>query len=116
MKLRFQADADFNEIIIRAVQRREPAVDFQTARSAVAPGLTDAEVLALAADASRVLVTHDRRTMPRYFAAFIATRRSGGVIVVPQNLAVSEAADQLVLIWSLMEADEFVDRIVCLPL
>jgi hypothetical protein len=31
MKVRFQADADFSQIIVRAVGRREPAVDFKTA-------------------------------------------------------------------------------------
>jgi hypothetical protein len=31
MKVRFQADADLNEILIKAALRREPAIDFQTA-------------------------------------------------------------------------------------
>lgn len=34
MNVRFQADADFNHIIRRALVRREPAVDFQTAPAA----------------------------------------------------------------------------------
>jgi hypothetical protein len=34
MKVRFQADADFNQNIVRAVRRRVPAVDFQAAREA----------------------------------------------------------------------------------
>ena len=31
MKVRFQADADFNQNILRAVRRWDPAIDFQTA-------------------------------------------------------------------------------------
>jgi hypothetical protein len=38
MKVRFQADADLNEIIIRAVLRREPGIDFQSAVAARLPG------------------------------------------------------------------------------
>ena len=38
MKVRFQADADFNQDIVRAVRLQVPTVDFQTAREA---GLTD---------------------------------------------------------------------------
>lgn len=49
MKLRFQADADFNEILVRALLRREPSIDFQTALAAGLMGLSDVEVLSLAA-------------------------------------------------------------------
>lgn len=31
MKVRFQADADFNQIIVKVILRREPSVDFQIA-------------------------------------------------------------------------------------
>jgi hypothetical protein len=76
MTLRFQADADLNQIILHAVIRREPMLDFQTAETAGLVGLRDPEVLALAAREGRVLVTHDRKTMPRHFAAFITTETS----------------------------------------
>jgi hypothetical protein len=33
MKVRFQADADLNEILVKAMLRREPGVDVQTARN-----------------------------------------------------------------------------------
>ena len=34
MKVRFQADADLNEIIVEALLRREPSIDFCTATAA----------------------------------------------------------------------------------
>ena len=49
MKVRFQADADLNEILVKAVLRREPGIDFQTARTAGLAGVPDKEVLAMAA-------------------------------------------------------------------
>jgi hypothetical protein len=61
--LRFQADANLNQIIVRAVCRREPSVDFQTAKAAGLSGVADPEVLARAAEEGRVLVTHDFQTM-----------------------------------------------------
>ena len=64
MKVRFQADADFNHIIRRALLRREPAVDFQTAHAADLAGLEDPDVLAIAARDDRLLVSHDVKTMP----------------------------------------------------
>ena len=71
MTLRFQADVNLNQLMLRAVCRREPALDFHTAEAAGLGGLLDPEVLARTADAGRVLVTHDLQTMPRHFAEFI---------------------------------------------
>lgn len=80
------------------------------------PGLNDREVLAIAAASGRVLVTHDRKTMPEHFAAFIAVQRSAGVLVVPQKMAISRAAEELILVRTASEAEEWIDRIYCLPL
>lgn len=109
--IRYQADADLNQLIVRAVDRLEPAVDFRTAAEAGLAGLEDPKVLSLAADEGRLLVTHDQRTMPTHFGEFVATRRSPGVIVVPQYLPIATAAEGLVLIWSASDADEWRDRI-----
>ena len=88
MRVRFQADADLNHIIVQATLRREPSIDFQTAHAAGLVGVPDPEVLALAAQAGKVLVTHDRKTMPKHFAEFMGHTISSGVIVIPQKLPV----------------------------
>jgi hypothetical protein len=45
-------------------------------------GLDDDVVLALAAREGRMLVSHDRRTMPRHFADFISNGTSVGLISI----------------------------------
>ena len=114
--IRFQADADLNRRIVRAVHRLEPAVDFRTAAEADLEGVEDPEVLALAANEGRVLVTHDKKTMPTHFGHFIVERTSPGVIVIPQHMPIGTAAEGLVLIWSASEADEWVNRFFWLRL
>jgi hypothetical protein len=116
MKLRFQADADFNEIIVRALLRREPGIDFQTAPAGSLEGMSDADVLLLAARSGRLLVTHDRKTMPRHFAEFIAAQTSAGVLIVPQKMPITQVVDDLMLIWAATEAEEWTNRIYSLPL
>ena len=116
MKVRFQADADLSQIILSAVIRREPAIDFQTAIAAELRGVDDPAVLAKAAKEGRVLVTHDRKTMPRHFSDFIVQETSPGVLVIPQSLSVAAAVEDLLLIWSATEAGEWQNRIVILPL
>jgi hypothetical protein len=53
MKVRFQADADFNQNIVRAVRRHARAIDPQTAHEAGLHGLDDDAVLDKAAHAGR---------------------------------------------------------------
>ncbi len=116
MKVRFQADADLNEIIVTALLRREPSIDFQTATAAGLSGRSDTDVLALAADWGRLLVTHDRRTMPNHFAAFIATRSSPGVLIVSKKLPIRRVVEDLLLVWVATEAEEWTNIIDSLPL
>jgi uncharacterized protein with PIN domain len=116
MKVRFQADADLNQILLKATLRREPGIDFQTAHAARLVALSDEQVLTIASAEGRVLVTHDRKTMPKHFAEFIAKQASAGVIVVPQKLACRTAAEDLVLIWGASELEEWINRIQTLPL
>ena len=116
MRIRFQADADFNQNIVRAVKRLQPEIDFQTADEAGLRGLDDLEVLAASAREGRVLVTHDRHTMPQHFAAFVTTQHSPGVFILSQYLPIRQAVEELQLIWEASEAEEWIDIIQALPL
>jgi hypothetical protein len=117
VRVRFLADADLNRIIVSGVLRREPSVDFRTALEAGLRGMRDDDVLGLAANDGRVLVSHDVGTMPAHFRAFReAGNISSGVFLLPQSLDVAAAIDQLVLIWFATEAAEWENRLVWLPL
>ncbi|MDX2241122.1 MAG: DUF5615 family PIN-like protein [Leptolyngbyaceae cyanobacterium bins.302] len=116
MKILFQADADLNQAIITGVLRQEPTIDFQTANVSNLSGLSDLEVLTVAAEANRVLVSHDQRTMPRHFAEFVVTYTSSGVIIVLQSLPVGEVIENLIKIWKTTDSEEWINRIAYLPL
>ena len=117
MKVRFLADANLNGAIVSGVLRREPSLDFLTAHAAGLRGMNDPQVLALAAERQRVLVSHDAGTMPAHFRAFRnAGKHSSGVFLVPQSLDVGTAIDELLLIWRGSEASEWENRFVWLPL
>lgn len=114
--IRYQADADLNQAIVTGVLRREPTVDFQTALAAGLEGVKDLEVLAMAAQQQRILVSHDRRTMPLEFAQFMTGNQSSGVIIVSRKLPIEVAIEELLLIWAASTAAEWVNRIAKLPL
>ncbi len=116
MKVRFQADADLNQIIVLAVVRRVMEIDFRTASAAELAGLSDPKVLALAAHDGRILVSHDQSTMPQHFATFIAELDSPGVLIVPRHHPLNRIVDDIILIWAATEAEEWRNRIAYLPL
>lgn len=116
MNVRYQADADLNHAIVTGVLRRESAVDFQSAFVAGLEGVKDPEVLAIAAQQQRVLVSHDRKTMPSEFAGFIANSQSAGVIIVSRRLPIEVIIEELLIIWAVSSAEEWIDRIAKLPL
>ena len=91
-------------------------MDFRGAAQAGLEGIPDHEVLAAAAKAGRILVTHDIRTMPKHFADFVQSAASAGVLLVSQQLPVQDAVEQLVLIWAASEPEEWINRICALPL
>jgi len=64
VKPRFQADNDLRSSIRKGVLRQESSVDFQSARRANLDGVPDLEVLLLAAEQGRILVSHDENSMP----------------------------------------------------
>lgn len=111
VKIRFQADVNLNQNIVTGVLRRVPEIDFQTAHQARLHGLTDSEVLALAARETRLLVTQDQRTMPRQFGDFIQSRNSPGVLIISQKSNIKRAIEALILIWTSSESEEYVDTI-----
>jgi hypothetical protein len=116
MTPRFQADADFNHRIVLALRRREPAIDFMDAHHGGVIDVPDSEVLRISADSGRILVSHDRRTMPAHFVRFIQDRSGPGLIIVEQGLDIGAAVEDLLLIWAATDAEEWRDQIGYLPL
>ena len=115
MKLHFLADANLKPAIVTGVTRLNALIDFADAQ-VLPPGMPDLAVLRLAADAGRVLVTHDVRTMQVHLAEFVrASGDSPGVILIPQSMEVGAAVRDLVLLWELLEEWELRNQICRLP-
>ena len=117
MAIRYQADNDLRVHIISAVRRREPAIDFQTAKAAGLHGIDDLTVLHRAASENRILVSHDKRTIARYLAALIneGVTSPGIFLVIPQNAPIQQVAESLILAWAASEPDEWVNCITKIP-
>ena len=114
--IKFQADADLNQTIVTAVRSKEPGVDFASAADLELECVPDPEVLNLAASDARILVTHDRRTMPGHFEARLAAGKSSpGVLIVPQNAPLGSVVEAIILVWAASDPDDWRNQIYHLP-
>jgi hypothetical protein len=82
MRPRFQSDADFNRKIVLGLRRREPAVDILSAHEGGVIGVPDPEVLTIAAESARVLVSHESEDDARLFHEVPSGTIESGVIIV----------------------------------
>lgn len=115
MRPRFQADADFNHKIVVGFRRREPSVDFVGAHEGGVIGVSDPEVLRISANSGRILISHDRKTMPSHFVRFCERQSSPGLIIVSQDLDIGAAIDDLLSIWLATDAGEWADKLGFVP-
>lgn len=117
MSIRFQADNDLNQLIVSATFRREPALDFQSAQIARLDHLDDQTVLRQAAFEGRILVTHDKRTMPRHLAEFLAKGNNspGVLLVIPQDASLRAVVETLVLLWTDNRPDDWANALTVIP-
>jgi hypothetical protein len=116
LTIRFQADADLNFDIVKAVRRREPALDFASAADSRLRGVKDPELLEMTAVANRVLVSHDRRTMLNHFRGRLAAGKwSPGLLVIAQDAPIGPVVESIVILWSVSDAGELRDQAYHLP-
>ncbi len=116
MKIRFLADANFNQRIVAGLLLREPQIDFELPRNVIPEKMEDPLVLGLSAARGRIIVTHDVRTMPDHFGDFVAEQRCPGMILVPKKMPIGAAIEDLLLIWQVSEAEEWINQMRRLPL
>jgi len=68
----------------------------------------DPDLLAWTEREGRILVTRNRRTIPAHFAAILnAGGHVAGILMVGEDLAVARVVEDLLLIWSASEAEEW---------
>ncbi len=99
------------------MRRRAPTLETVTALEAGLGEATDAAVLQRAASERRVVVSHDCHTMR---ARAEDRLRAGlpmlGLILIPQDVPVGKAIEELVLIAETTSPEEWQGQILFLPL
>lgn len=115
--IRFLADENFNGKIVRGLRVRQPDVDMIRVQDTELYGADDPAVLEWAAQAGRILLSHDLDTVTKYANARIEQGLPmAGVILVRDTLPVAQVIDDLLAVLGASEAGEWENRIDFLPL
>ena len=110
------ADENFNQRILRGLKRRIRKLDLIVAQSAGLCGASDPTLLAWAAEHGRVVLSHDRQTLPHHAYHRIRSRQPmPGVIVISDTTPVGEAVELLEIYLECATAEEFQDLVSFLP-
>jgi len=115
--LRVFIDQDFDHDILRGLRLRLSELNAVTAREVGLDRKPDPDILAWAATQRRVVVTHDRNTMPRH--AYDRVRNSepmAGVFVVSREMPVGNAIAELQILLECSNEGEWDALVVFLPL
>lgn len=115
--MKFLADENFDNRIVRGLLRRQPDLDIIRVQDLEIAGADDPTLLAWAAQAGRILLTHDERTIPHYaYERLAADQTIAGVIVASDRLAISTVIDDILLIVECSSAAEWLNQLQRLPL
>ena len=115
--LRLLSDENFDNHIVRGLVRRLPTIDLIRVQDVGLGQTDDRAILNWAADHRRVLLTHDRRTVPP-FALDRVTRGEPmpGVFVVHARTPVSRIIDDVLLVVQCSDEEDWVDLVTYFPL
>ncbi len=115
--MKFLADENFDNTIIRGVLRRKPDVDVVSVRDVGLAGKDDPTVLEWAAQENRVLLTHDVATITRYaYERMAAGKSMTGVIEVTFDAPIGRVIEDLLFILDCSLEGELEGQIYYLPL
>ena len=116
-RVQFLTDENFEFVIVQGLRLRRPRIDILTAAQAGILGFPDTAVLTYAAKYDRILITHDKRTMPNHFAAFLAEGNdSPGIMLISRKLPIGQAIEELLLVWEASSREEWRNLITRMPL
>lgn len=111
------SDENFNGDIVRGLLLRHPNLDLLRVQDVGLRAVDDPDILAWAAIHGRILLTHDRATMPVFaYNRLVRGEPMAGMFVVNDRMLIRQAIDELLVLVDCSEQAEWQDIVLYLPL
>jgi hypothetical protein len=115
--LRLVSDENFDGDILRGLFRRRPDLDVVRVQDVGLRTSPDPAVLEWAAAEGRILLTHDRDTMPGWSNLRVqADQVMPGVFLVSDHMPLGQAIEEILLANECLSAGECNDQVLYFPL
>ncbi len=115
--MKFLADENLDNSIVRGVRRRSDRIDIVTIQEVGLSGMDDPAVLDWAAKERRILITHDVATITYYaYERMENNLPMVGVIEVKTGVSIGKAIADIVLIFECCQPEDLDGQIYYLPL
>jgi hypothetical protein len=115
--IRFLADENFREIIVRGVRRRFPEIDLVHVHELGLDGTPDPELLEWAALNGRVLLTHDVQTMTHFaYERVRAGLPMPGVFEVGYRISNAIAIEEILILAQCSSEGEWEGQVRYFPI
>lgn len=115
--LKLVSDENFNADILRGLYRRRPDLDLVRVQDFGLRATPDADILAWAATEGRIVVTHDRDTMPYCaYGRVRANQPMPGVFLVSDLMSLGQAIDEILLAIDCLTPEECKNFVRFFPL
>lgn len=111
------ADENFNNNIVRGLQRRKPDLDIVRIQDVGLSGEDDPTILAWAAQENRILITHDVTTITKYaYDRIEQGLPMPGVFEVKRVAPIGGVIEDIILLAECSLENEWDNHILYLPL
>ncbi len=111
------SDENFNGDIVRGLLLRQPNLDLLRVQDVGLREGDDPAILAWAARNERILLTHDRATMPNFaYDRLVRREPMSGMFVINDRMPIRQAIDELSLLIDFSEQAEWNGVVLYLPL
>ena len=115
--VRFLADENFDNRVVRALLFRCPGIDIERVQDSEIRGADDESVLDWAVAQGRVVLSHDVATMIAHARMRIRARKPMlGLVIVPLKSEIGRVISDLALVAGAATMADFVNSVVYVPL
>jgi hypothetical protein len=115
--IKFAADENLNNNILRGMLRRNSEIDIERVQDAGLSGADDPKILEWCAVQNRILLTNDVSTITKFaYQRIAAGQAMPGVLEISRGVPLAKAIEDLLLIAECSEPGDWEGRIHYLPL
>jgi hypothetical protein len=115
--LQLLADENFSGDVIRGLLRIRPDIDLVRVQDAGLRSADDAAVLEWAALNNRIVVSHDRATLPDFaYARLVGGLAMPGVFIFNTSMPIRQIIDELLVVHDESTPEDWVGIVLYFPL